>query len=289
MSIQNYSDNIKKAAKVIKKADYIIIGAGAGLSASGGLNYGDSNLFEKWFPKLFNDGIGTIGDACSIYWDVSNSNRRAYWAYWANHIKKIRYDAPAGCAYLDLLHIVKDKKYFVITTNVDNQFIKAGFNKDKIFSPQGNYGLFQCDKPCCDEVFDNEIMIDKMISNMDKDRYLVREEDIPRCPKCSSYLSKNLRVDDTFVESPHMKKRKDYVDFINNSTGGKLILLELGVGFNTPSIIRWPFEKIVNEHPDANLIRINMSYDEVPNEISGKSLRFSDDITGVIRVLNSIQ
>ena len=110
----------------------------------------------------------------------------------------------------------------------------------------------------------------------------VQEEDIPHCPKCGSYMSKNLRVDDTFVEAPHMKKQKDYVDFVNNSMNGKLILLELGVGFNTPSIIRWPFERITSRHPNAFLIRINMKYPVVPQEISSKSLCFSDNIQKVI-------
>jgi NAD-dependent SIR2 family protein deacetylase len=282
MSIQNCSDNIRKASEFVKEADYIIIGAGSGLSASGGLNYGDSKLFKKWFPELFSMGLETIGDACSTYWNVNDSNRRAFWAYWANHIKKIRYDAPAGRAYLDLFDILKDRNYFIITTNVDSQFNKAGFNKDKMFTPQGNYGFFQCGKPCCDEVFNNEVMVNKMISNMDYDSFLVRNEDIPRCPKCGSYLAKNLRVDETFVEIPHMKKQKYYIDFINNSIDGKLVLLEIGVGFNTPSIIRWPFERIVSTHPNAKIIRMNMSNPEVPKEISDKSLSFNDDITEVI-------
>jgi len=285
MSIQNYLNNIREASEFIKKSDFVIIGAGAGLSASGGLNYCDEKLFEKWFPKLYSLGIKNIGEACSIYWDVNDSNRRDFWAYWVTHIQKIRYDAPVGRAYLDLFDTVKDKNYFVKTTNVDSQFVKAGFNKDKIFAPQGNYGFFQCDKPCCDEIFDNEVMINKMISNMDNDKFLVRNEDIPRCSKCGSYLSKNLRVDETFVETPHMKNQKEYIDFINNSTKGNLVLLELGVGFNTPSIIRWPFERIVKEHPNANLIRINRGYSEIPIEISDKSLSFDDDITEVIKHL----
>ena len=282
MSIQNYLDNIAKTSKLIKTADYIIIGAGAGLSASCGLNYGDSKIFKQWFPKLFSEGVETVGDALSIYWNVDDANRREFWAYWANHIQKIRYDSPAGKVYLELLDIVKGKNYFVITTNVDSQFNKAGFDEAKLFTPQGNYGLFQCEKPCSDEVYDNTAMINNMITNMDYDKFLVREEDIPRCPKCGSYLSKNLRVDDTFVDVPHMKKQKEYIDFINSSVKGKLLLLELGVGFNTPSIIRWPFEKMVNVHPNANLIRMNISYPEVPEEITEKSISFSNDITEVV-------
>lgn len=139
----NYLDNIVKAAELIKSADYVLIGAGAGLSAAGGLNYGDSKLFKQWFPKPSELGLETIGDAISLYWQVKDSNRRNFWAYWANHINKIRYESPALRPYLDLFDMVKDKNYFIITTNVDGQFIKAGFNKEKVFAPQGDYGLLK--------------------------------------------------------------------------------------------------------------------------------------------------
>lgn len=282
MNTQNYLNNINKVVTLIKEADYILAGAGAGLSAAGGLDYSDSKLFKEWFPKLTELGINSIGEAISLYWNVNDSNRRSYWAYWANHINKIRYESPALKPYLNLFDILKDKNHFIITTNVDGQFVKADFNKEKIFSPQGDYGLFQCDKPCSNELYDNKPYIDKMISNMNVDTFTVREKDIPRCPKCGSYMSKNLRVDDTFVEAPHMEKQKDYVDFINNSMDGKLVLIELGVGFNTPVIIRWPFERIVSKHSDAVLIRINMAYPEVPKEISKKCITFNNNIEKVL-------
>ena len=147
MSTPDYLDNITKAAKFIREADYVLVGAG--LSAAGGLNYGDSKLFKEWFPKLSELGINTIGEAVSLYWNVDDLNRRNFWAYWANHINKIRYEAPALKPYLCLFEVLKDKKHFIITTNVDGQFIKGSFNKEKIFAPQGDYGLFQCEKRCC--------------------------------------------------------------------------------------------------------------------------------------------
>ncbi|WP_425804706.1 NAD-dependent deacetylase [Desulfitobacterium sp. Sab5] len=288
MSIQINTDNISEAVKRINEADSILIGAGAGLSASGGLNYNDPELFKKWFPRLNQFGIRTIGEAISIYWQVNDSNRRAFWAYWANHIQKIRYDAPVLQPYMDLFDMVKNKDYFIITTNVDGQFVKAGFDQDKIFAPQGDYGLFQCDGPCSNELFDNRSLIDKMISNMNSDDFLIREEDIPRCPNCGSYLAKNLRIDHTFVEEPHMRKQKDYLDFINQSVEGKLLLIELGVGFNTPVIIRWPFEQITAEHPHAELIRINMDNSKAPEKITSKCLAFNRDIAQVITEMKNI-
>lgn len=286
--MKNYLNDIKKAAKIIKEADYILIGAGAGLSAAGGLDYGDKKLFKDWFPKLAEQGIENIGEAISTYWNVNEWNRRSFWAYWANHINKIRYEAPVLGPYRDLFELLKHKDYFIITTNVDGQFLKAGFDEKKIFAPQGNYGLFQCDRPCSDELYENKMMIDKMIENMDKDKFIISEEDIPRCPKCGSYMSKNLRVDDTFVEAPHMIKHRDYVDFINSSIDKKLVLIELGVGFNTPSIIRWPFERITKDHPNAKLVRMNIEYPEVPDEILDKSLCFHSDIAKTINDLKNI-
>ncbi|GFZ31101.1 hypothetical protein CSC2_16270 [Clostridium zeae] len=289
MNTQIYLDNINKAAKLIQEADYILVGAGAGLSATGGLNYGDSQLFKKWFPKLSEFDIDTIGEAISFYWNVDDSHRRSFWAYWANHINKIRYESPALKPYLELFEVLKNKNHFIITTNVDGQFIKAGFNKENIFAPQGDYGLFQCDKPCSDELYDNKVFVDKMIVNMDTDKFEVLEQDIPYCPKCGSYMSKNLRVDDTFVEAPHMIKQKDYTDFVNNSMDGKLVLIELGVGFNTPGIIRWPFERITMKHPDAVLIRLNMDYPEVDKQIIHKSLCFDTDIMDIITDIKNMQ
>lgn len=288
MNTQNYLNNINKAAKLINEADYILLGAGAGLSAAGGLNYGDSKLFKKWFPKLSERGIETIGEAISTYWNVDDSNRRSFWAYWANHINNIRYESPTLKPYLDLYNVLRSKNHFIITTNVDGQFIKAGFDKENIFAPQGDYGLFQCDKPCSDELYNNKPFIYKMIANMDVDTFTIREEDVPYCPRCGSYMAKNLRVDETFVETSHMIKQKDYMDFVNGSTDGKLVLIELGVGFNTPGIIRWPFERIVASHANAVLIRMNMEYPEVPEKIEDNSLCFDKDIAKVISDLRDL-
>ncbi len=287
--MQSYLETLYEATKRIKEADYILIGAGAGLSASGGLNYNDPLLFKEWFPNLSQLGVKTIGEAISIYWEVDDSNRRSFWAYWASHIKRIRYDAPALQPYLDLFDLVKDRNHFVITTNVDGQFLKAGFDPDKLFTPQGDYGLFQCDKPCSAEVFDNYRIINQMVSNMNTDDFMIREEDIPHCPVCGSYLTKNLRVDNTFVEAPHMRKQDDYLDFIHRSTDGQLVLLELGVGFNTPVIIRWPFEQITAEHPSASLIRFNIEHRKIPEKIASKSLILNHNIAQTIAEIKQIE
>ena len=278
-----YSEQIKQVTELLAEADSILIGAGAGLSAAAGLNYLDGELFKKWFPVLAKRGLQTIGEAITTYWRPDDENRRAFWAYWANHIQKIRYEADPGAVYLNLRQLVDGKKHFVITTNVDGQFVKAGFAPEIIFGPQGDYGYFQCEIPCQQVVYDNQGYLQQMLSHMDDERFLIREADLPRCPNCGANLERNLRIDHKFVEAPHLTKQKEYADFINNSVAGKLVLLELGVGFNTPAIIRWPFEKIARQHPNATLVRINLHDTQISKGTTQKNLCIPQDLAFVIQ------
>ena len=274
---KTYWDNIGDAVELIKNADCIVIGAGSGLSASGGINYADEELAKKWFPKYYEMGLKSIIEIQSVFWEISEKNILSYWGYWARHIQNIRYNMIVTKPYETLFELLTNKEYFICSTNVDGQFEKAGFQKEKLFAPQGNYGLFQCSKPCTQDVYDNKEMIDKMINNMG-DSLNIKEEDIPRCPKCGELLVPNLRVDDTFVQIPHFVNVSHYEKFIREAKDKRLVLLELGVGYNTPGIIRYPFENITNHYPFTNLIRINMSDAGVPTEIEKKSISITDDI-----------
>lgn len=282
MSTQNFSSKIAQASELIKNADYVLVGAGAGLSAAGGLNYSDPLLFKKWFPKLAAAGVNTIWEALTRNWYMKDDNIKSFWAYWANHINKIHYETPTLTPYVQLYELLKKKKYYIISTNVDGQFEKAGFDQKDIFAPQGEYALFQCGVPCSDTVYPNKTYIDNMVLGMNHDTFEISEEDIPHCPNCGSYLVKNIRIDETFVEAPHVANVNNYLDFVDNSTDGKLVLLELGVGFNTPVIIRWPFEKITIQHPNATLIRMNIDHPEVPEELMDKNIMFNTDIAEVL-------
>lgn len=285
MNMPTYLEQVKRVTDLFDEADYILIGAGSGLSAAAGLNYTDPELFKNWFPVLARRGIQTIWDAVKTYWHPDDENRRAFWAYWANHIQKIRYDAPPGAVYLNLHKLVKEKKHFVITTNVDGQFAKAGFDSELVFGPQGDYACFQCEVPCKQVVHDNRVYIQQMLSHIDDEKFLISEADIPRCPNCGKYLERNLRIDQHFVEAPHLTKQNAYMDFINNSVAGKLILMELGVGFNTPVIIRWPFEKIILQHPHATLVRINLHDAQVAKEIEQKTICIAHDLALTIQAI----
>ena len=284
-SMQDYSERVNRAKHVLAEADFVLIGAGAGLSAAAGLNYQDPNIFEEWYPQFRKLGFHTIWEAITTYWKPNDANRRRFWAFWAHHIQKIRYDAPPGQPYLGLRELLADKEHFVITTNVDGQFVKSEFDRNLIFTPQGDYGLFQCATPCRKVLYENQDMLHQMLANLNEKSLLIREEDIPRCPHCGEFLERNLRIDGRFVEELHMQKKDDYLNFVDASASGKLALIELGVGFNTPGIIRWPFEQIALRHHSATLIRMNMENVEVPQEIESKSIQFKENLAPVVRDL----
>lgn len=243
----------------------IIIGAGAGLSAAGGLDYSSAEFTAQCFPHFAKRGYKNIMQILGSYWRVSDANALEYYAVWARHIHNIRYIPKATDPYLWLKEQVKDKDYFVITTNVDHQFHKAGFDSQRIFAMQGDYGLFQCATPCSDDLYDNKEWIETTLGAM-PDPFHIRPEDIPHCPHCGNYLVPNLRMDSSFVERPHLNNAAAYKAFLQKCYSEPVLLLEYGVGFNTPTLIRYPFEQLARQFPDTvTLIRINTHNPEVPN------------------------
>lgn len=283
-----YEDKISKAKDIIDKADAIVIGIGAGMSAAGGINYMDKALVKIWFPEYYEQGFKGLMEIQSVFWNLTSENVLGYWGYWARHIDYIRYKSEVLEPYKNLYEILKDKNYFICTTNADGQVQKAGFDIDKIFAPQGNYESFQCIKPCTyDDIFENKHMIDKMVKSINEN-YEISENAIPRCPHCGDYLIPNLRCDSSFVENPHMKNIKDYQDFIGKYEDKNILFIELGVGYNTPGIIRYPFEKMVYDCKNGNFIRVNKGRATVPKEIDDKSITIDADINKVLKNIKEL-
>ena len=285
----DYCGKIQKAANAILNADCLLIGVGSGMSASCGLNYSDPTLAQKWYPEYFEQGKKSIIEIMSCFWatTINKKNAAAFWGFWAKHIYHIRYEPDALKSYIDLFKIVNGKDYFICTTNVDCQLQKCGFNENKIFAPQGNYGFFQCEKPCTQDVYDNEELIKKMIKNM-VSPFEIQNTDIPLCPKCGKYLMPNLRCDHRFVEQPHIKNQTLYVDFVNKAIDKNMVLLELGVGYNTPVIIRYPFEAITLKYKSVTLIRVNISDVEVSEHIANKTICIQEDNGKVLSYILSL-
>ncbi len=275
-SIGNYWDEIKKLKKALEEAEAVVIGAGAGLSTSAGFVY-NGERFEKHFSE-FGKKYGFKDMYSGGFYPYETPEEM--WAYWSRFIFVNRYlDAPKP-VYEQLLSLVRDKDYFVITTNVDHCFQKAGFDKKRLFYTQGDYGLFQCSEPCSDETYDNEEMVRSMVEKQKDMR--IPTELIPKCPKCGKPLTMNLRSDDKFVEDNGWHEAAArYQDFLN-CHDGKLLYLELGVGYNTPGIIKYPFWQMTAKNPDAIYACINYGDAVCPKEIREQAICIEGGVGAVI-------
>ena len=275
----NYSDEIKRLKKAVEESDAVVIGAGAGLSTSAGFTYSGAR-FEKHFSE-FGKKYGFKDMYSGGFYPYKTPEEM--WAYWSKFIFVNRYmDAPKP-VYEHLLSLVKDKDYFVVTTNVDHCFQKAGFDKERLFYTQGDYGLFQCSEPCSDDTYENEEMIRNMVEQQKDMR--IPTDLIPKCPKCGKPLTMNLRSDDKFVEDKGWHEAaKRYHDFLN-SHNGKILYLELGVGYNTPSIIKYPFWQMTAGNPDATYACVNYGEAVCPEDIREQSICIDGDIGTVINEL----
>lgn len=279
-STESYSEQIDRLKNEIENAEAIIIGAGAGMSASAGFAY-DGERFEKHFAD-FRQKYG-ITDMYSGGFYPYNSLEE-YWTWWSRHIWVNRYDIAAGKPYMDLLNIVEDKDYFVLTTNVDHQFQLAGFDKKRLFYTQGDYGLWQCSKACHDKTYDNEETVRKMVS--EQRGLKIPSELIPKCPVCGAPMTMNLRCDNSFVQDEGWYAAANrYQDFIRRHKGMHILFLELGVGANTPAIIKYPFWQMTAQNRHAIYACINYGQAITPKEIKEQSICINKDIGAVLENL----
>lgn len=277
-STESYSDNIKKLKIAIDNANAILIGAGAGLSTSAGFIY-DGEKFNKYFAD-FNKKYGITDMYSGGFYPYRTLEE--FWAWWSRQIYVNRYIDDSNGLYKMLFDLVKDKDYFVLTTNVDHQFQKAGFDKNRLFYTQGDYGLFQCSEPCCQETFDNEEMVKAMFEQQRNMK--IPTELIPKCPHCGKPMTTNLRCDDKFVQDDGWyKANKNYNDFLNNHKGKRILYLELGVGYNTPVIIKYPFWQYTAENENATYACINLGDASAPKEIADRSICIDEDIYKVVK------
>lgn len=276
-STKNFSDKINRVKDLLKSADAVVIGAGAGLSTSAGFEY-SGERFEKYFSD-FAEKYGITDMYSGGFYPYQTLEE--YWAWWSRQIYCNRYiDAPKPL-YQKLLSLVKDKDYFVITTNVDHCFQKSGFDKQRLFYMQGDYGLFQCSEPCCQKTYDNEELVLKMVQLQKNMK--IPSELVPYCPNCGQPMTTNLRCDDSFVQDEGWYKAKNrYDDFIRRHEGLKTVFLELGVGNNTPVWIKYPFQKMTAQNPNASYVCVNLGCVYAPPEIKGQSVCIDSDILTVI-------
>lgn len=280
----------------IEQADAIVIGAGAGLSTSAGYTY-SGERFDRFFSD-FKKKYGFSDMYSGGFYPYQTLEE--HWAYWSRYIYINRYMGAPKPVYDKIYELVKDKDYFVLTTNVDHCFQKAGFDKHRLFYTQGDYGLFQCSKPCHQETYDNEELVKQMVLSQGfeiKNGVLVQpegvtlgcavpEELVPQCPKCGAPMSMNLRADNTFVEDKGSYQAAErYDQFIQRHKNLNIVFLELGVGYNTPGIIKYPFWQMTNAYPQAFYVCLNQSEAYAPTEIGRKSVCMDADIGNVLEQL----
>lgn len=294
---RSYEDKLSDIKELTANADAIVIGAGAGLSTSAGFTY-SGERFDKYFSDFKERYKFTDMYSGGFY---PYETLEEHWAFWSRYIYINRYmDAPKP-VYDNLYELVKDKDYFVITTNVDHCFQKAGFDKHRLYYTQGDYGLFQCSEPCHKKTYDNEDIIRKMVMAQgyefkeDGSLYLpegrnlkltVPSELVPYCPECGKPMSMNLRSDNTFVEDEgwHVAAKR-YEQFLERHKNLNIVFIELGIGYNTPVIIKYPFWQMTDKWQHAHYICLNYGQAYAPDEIKEKSVCVNKDIGEVIRRL----
>lgn len=265
------------AGEALRSAEAVVIGAGAGLSASAGFTY-DGERFEKNFPDFIRKyGFKDMYSAGFYPFETPEE----FWGYWSRYILINRYGDSDNGTYKRLFELVRDKDYFVLTTNVDHCFQKAGFDKERLFYTQGDYGLFQCSVPCHRKTYDNEGVIREMVKRQSGMK--IPSELIPRCPVCGKPMTVNLRSDDRFAEDEGWQAAsRRYSGFLRSHMGSRVLFLELGVGMNTPGIIKFPFWKMTREFHEAMYVSINFGEAFAPSDISDRAVCIQSDIRSAL-------
>ena len=276
-STKSCSEQIEQLRTALQDCDSVVIGAGSGLSTAAGFTY-TGERFEKYFSD-FAAKYGIQDMYSGGFYPFATPEE--HWAYWSRYIYINRYQDAPKPVYDDLLKLVQDKDYFVITTNVDHCFQKSGFDKKRLFYTQGDYGLFQCSEPCCQETFENEAVIWQMMERQENMK--IPTELLPICPHCGKPLTMNLRSDNKFVEDEGWHRAAErYENFLRTRAGGKILFLELGVGYNTPVIIKYPFWQMTAKNPNAIYACINQGQAVCPPEIKKQSICIDTDIGFII-------
>ncbi len=273
---------IERVKERIAKAEAIVIGAGAGLSTAAGLSY-SGERFQRLFPD-FIEKYALRDMYSSAFYPFKTPEE--FWAYFSRHIYYNRYEQELDDTYANLLKLVQDKEYFVITTNVDHVFQKSGFDKEKLFYMQGDYGLLQCSVPCHDVTYDNKELVYEMVARQKDCK--IPSDLVPYCPRCGKEMTTNLRKDGAFVQDAGwFVAAKRYEDCMRENAQKDVLFLELGVGYNTPGIIKFPFWQMTSQNKEAFYVSVNMSQQDLhaPKEIEPQSTLVQKDISHLLKEL----
>ncbi|MBE1276692.1 Sir2 family NAD-dependent protein deacetylase [Enterovibrio baiacu] len=278
MSTLNHQ-TLQQVARLLDDADAILIGAGAGLSAAAGINYLDREKFAQVYPGWVKKGFRTQYDLMGY----SAWTQREQWGYYKVHLEYVYFSQKENPLYRALYERVKDKTHFVMTSNVDGLFYKSGFDRHQVYTPQGDYGKIQCTVPCSQEVWDIKPFLDKMDESFDSmAQVLTSDEAVPKCPNCGEDMFIHARIDGSFIDTVHEEERQRLIEWLNANMDKKVVVLDLGSGFNTPTVIRKPMEQITASFPDTTLVRVNLDHANVPPSLGDKAIAVQGDIRAFV-------
>lgn len=278
------SDDLAGLAEALREADAVLVGAGAGLSAAAGLTY-SGERFQRLFPDFIR-AYGITDMYSGGFYPFRTLEER--WAWWSRHVWYNRYEPGPLPLYAELMKLVRGKDYFVLTSNVDHQFRLAGFPGERLFYMQGDYGLWQCSVPCHESTYDNREPVLRMVREQKNLR--IPSELVPRCPRCGAPMAMNLRCDDTFVQDEGwFAANERYRAFVRDHASCRLLLLELGVGYNTPGIIKYPFWEMAKKNPLATYAALNLDTPCIPSRISGRAFWIRRPVDQSIPALLNLQ
>ena len=273
---------VDKLYNVIKNSDAVLIGAGSGLSTAAGFDYAGARFYKYFSDFMRKYHVADMYSAGFYPYPTEEEK----WAFWSRNIYFNRYDQPKSLVHKNLLNLVCNKDYFVLTTNVDHLFQNNGFDKERLFYTQGDYGLWQCKKPCHAKTYDNEKSVRRMIDEQKDMR--IPSELIPKCPVCGGKMEMNLRIDDTFVEDEGWHAAAErYEKFLKKHQTDRILYWELGVGMNTPGIIKFPFWRMTAQNPNATFATIDKNEVYIVEEIEPQSICIKADISKVLTELNN--
>ncbi|MEV3854371.1 NAD-dependent protein deacetylase of SIR2 family [Streptomyces sp. NPDC050095] len=252
----------------LDEADRVLVTAGAGLSAAAGYDYTDTARFRELFPALHRLGLR------SRYLVGVPLPPELLWGYWAVHIDDIRYGPAPNPLYRQLRSLIGTKDHWVMTSNVDALFARNGFDPDRVFTPQGDYGRYQCTTPCTPTTWDSKPLVDRLLTSYDPASGAITDPvTLPTCPNCGGNVEINVRIGPEFIDTPYLPAGRRLQEWLNTAPADtRLLVLELGAGFNTPGVIRWPGEHLTRAFPHARLIRVNPTHPEVPADLSERAL-----------------
>lgn len=281
-------DLLKQAGKWIVDAEFILFTAGAGLSAAAGVNYADTRLFVREFPAMLQYGFTAQYQVIGF----NDWTPDLQWGYWAAHVDLVRFQWPESPIYKNLHQLavhLDPENTFVMTSNVDAMFENNGFDSQRIYTPQGDYALLQCTTPCWQTVWPWKEQIKKIRAATDPATQRLTDTSlVPRCPNCGGTVFPNVRVDNSFVDKHFRNDARRLQRWLMEAEKGRGVVIEVGAGFNTPSVIRWPGEKIIESTADWNLIRINLTDEQVPETLGRQAIGLKGDATTIVESFQDI-